>query len=260
VAVKGYLADKNGQGGTTHSTQGVKDLEGRYPVFEVMEKHGIPYLGHFEAVEEEVDEFDREVVSRDRDLEPMVETFPGLNIVVEHVTDGRMADFVAETRDGVYATVTPQGLMLNRNAMFRGGMNPDEYCRPVPKREEHRCRVREYVMTGNPRFGAGTDSAPHQEYPDPNHPEDPAKARSHGCAAGIFTAIDAVELYATEFDKDNALDHFEPFMSVNFLHVYGMQPSQEMMVIENSPYEVPKTVGSVQVFRGGTTLPWHLIG
>lgn len=250
-AVKLYIAGQGGIGGTTNSGHGVKNLKGRYPVFAAMEENSIPLLGHWEAVEEEVDEFDREIVSVERDLQPLLKSFPDLPIVFEHITDGRAADFVAKASYNIQATVTPQHLTINRNAMFWGGMNSDHYCKPVPKRESHRLHVRKYVTSGNPRFGAGTDSAPHDEE---------AKSRCYGCAAGIFTAPVAVELYTTVFDEDDALDKLGPFLSENFLHLYGMKVSSEMMTIERSPLRVPQKIGNVRVFRGGTELPWELIG
>lgn len=252
-AVKLYMANQKGQGGTTGSAHGVKNLLGRYPVFEAMEKHKIPLLGHFEAVEEEVDEFDREIVSVDRDLKPILRSFPGLPVVFEHLTDGRTADFVAEYSHlgGLFATVTAHHLMINRNAMFWGGMNPGHYCKPVPKRETHRAKVRRYVTSGNRRFGAGTDSAPHNER---------AKSHCYGCAAGILTSPTAVELYTMIFDEDNALQHLGPFLSENFLELYGVEVSSKMMTIERGPLVVPLRVGGAQVFKGGTELPWRLVG
>jgi dihydroorotase len=216
-----------------------------------MEKHKIPLLGHFEAVEESVDEFDREIKSVDRDLKPILKSFPGLPVVFEHLTDGRAAEFVAEVDHEICATVTAHHLMINRNAMFWGGMNPGHYCKPVPKREIHRVKVRQYVTSGNRRFGAGTDSAPH---------DGSAKSRCYGCAAGFFTALTAVELYTTVFDEDNALEHLGPFLSGNFLDLYGMEVSLETMTIERGTLVVPKEVGGVQVFKGGSELPWKLVG
>ena len=251
-AVKLYMADQNGQGGTTGSQHGVRNLLRRYNVFAAMEENSIPLLGHFEAVERRVDEFDREFVSFERDLLPIIECFPKLPVVFEHITDGRVADFVARsTGYNLQATVTAHHLMINRNAMFENGMNPGHYCKPVPKREEHRLRVRKHVTSGNPRFGAGTDSAPHDES---------KKSHCYGCAAGIFTAPMAVEMYTTVFDEDDALGHLGPFLSENFLGVYGMKPSSEMMTIERAPLLVPQKAGTVQVFRGGTELPWSLVG
>lgn len=249
-AVKLYMADQNGQGGTTGSAHGVRYLRERYPVLGAMENHNIPLLGHWEAVERDVDEFDREIVSVERDLMPILKAFPGLRVVFEHITDGRAADFVAET-ENVFATVTAHHLMLDRNAMFWGGMNPGHYCKPVPKREAHRVKVRKYVTSGHRSFGAGTDSAP--------HPED-KKSRCYGCAAGIFTAPAAVELYTTAFDEDCALEHLQAFLSENFLDLYGMAPSSETMTIIREPLAVPEKVGDVQVFRGGSELPWKLVG
>lgn len=249
-AVKLYMSKVDGSGGTTGSAHGVRNLTGRYPVFSAMEKHGIPLLGHFEAVEDDVDEFDREIVSMERDLKPILKSFPGLPVVFEHITDGRAADFVAEYDHpgGIYATVTPHHLMINRNAMFKGGMNPLNYCKPVPKREEYRLAVRKHVTSGNRRFGAGTDSAPHDES---------MKVRSCGCAAGIFTPR-AVEMYATVFDEDDAMEHYGPFMSENFLHIYGMKTSKERMTLLREPTKIPRSIGLVKVFMGGSTLPWRL--
>lgn len=243
------MADQNGKGGTTGSAHGVRNLIGRYPVFEAMQEHKIPLLGHFEAVERGVDEFDRAIVSVERDLKPLLEAFPELRVVFEHITDGRAADFVAESPREIYATVTAHHLMLNRNDMFWGGMNPVHYCKPVPKRETHRAKVRQYVTSGNRYFGAGTDSAPHDVS---------AKSRCCGCAAGIFTAPLAVELYTTVFDEDGALDHLGSFLSENFLHLYGLNPSTETMTIERAPLAVPERVGGVPVFKGGSEIPWRL--
>lgn len=249
-AVKLYMADQNGQGGTTGSAHGVRDLRGRYPVFAAMENHSIPLLGHFEAVEREVDEFDREIVSVERDLQPLLKAFPGLPVVFEHLTDGRAAEFVAETEHYVRATVTAHHLMLNRNDLFWGGMQPLHWCKPVAKREVHRQKVRHYVTSGNIRFGAGTDSAPHDEL---------AKVRCCGCAAGVFTAPHAVELYTTVFDEDDALEHLGGFLSQNFLNLYEMTVSEEIMTIERTPLIVPEMVGKVRVFKGGEELPWTLV-
>ncbi len=250
-AVKLYMANQQGQGGTTGSAHGVRDLLSRYSVFEAMEEHQIPLLGHFEAVEDDVDEFDREIVSVDRDLAPILGHFPKLPVVFEHLTDGRAAEYVASLGDNVNATVTAHHLMINRNAMFAGGMNPTNYCRPVPKREKHRLKVRKYVTDGNKHFGAGTDSAPHDVS---------KKSQPCGCAAGIFTAPNAVELYTQVFDEDGALDKLAAFLSENFLDIYGMKPSDQMMVIERKPFEVPDTVNNVKVFKGGEVLPWKLVG
>lgn len=257
-AVKLYMANQQGQGGTTGSAHGVKNLLGCYQVFEAMQKAQIPLLGHFEAVEEDVDEFDREIVSVERDLMPIMNAFPALPIVFEHLTDGRTADFVAEAHHNIQATVTAHHLMINRNAMFWGGMNPINYCKPVPKREEHRLKVRKYVTSGNRRFGAGTDSAPHDKS---------NKARCCGCSAGIFTALNAVELYTTVFDEDDALQHLGPFLSENFLALYGVEVSKQTMTIRRQTHRVPMKISGgaigapeVMIFRGGMELHWELVG
>ena len=254
-AVKVYLADKKGEGGTTNSQHGVRDLKGRYRLFAAMEKFGIPLLGHWEAPEEGADEFDREKISIERDLAPIRKRFPDLRIVVEHLTTKDAADFVNEAGDNTYATVTSQHLMLNRNALFRGGLCPQHWCKPVLKREYHRLAVRKYVTSGHLRFGAGTDSAPHDKE---------KKSLPCGCAAGIFSAVDAVELYATVFDEDGATEFYGNFMSSNFISIYGLDVSDEGMLIERAPFAVPETVGSkaagkVIVFKGGETLPWRLV-
>ena len=240
-AVKLYMTSQAGQGGTTGSAHGVRNLLDRYKVLEVMEKYKIPLLGHFEAVEPEVDEFDREAVSMDRDLIPLLKAFPNLPVVFEHVTDSRIADLVASNEyENLYATVTAHHLMINRNDMFSGGMNPLHYCKPVPKREEHRRVIRQHVTSGHPRFGAGTDSAPHDVS---------KKSQCVGCAAGIFTAPMAVELYATVFDEDDALSHLGAFLAENFLSIYGMKVSKEMMLLQRQDCEVSETVGDIRVFR-----------
>lgn len=141
--------------------------------------------------------------------------------------------------------------MINQNAMFDGGMNPVYYCKPVPKSERSRRRLRELVASGDPRFGAGTDSAPHGEL---------AKSKCKGCAAGIFNAPVAIELYATVFDEENAMEHFEAFMSRNFLDIYGVEPSKETVTLVREPTTIPETIGGVRVFMGGESIPWTLVG
>lgn len=249
VAAKLYMANKNGKGGTTGSQHGVRDLKNLTKVFRTMEKIRMPLLGHFEATEDDVDEFDREVVSLDRDLAPLLRNFEGMTVVVEHVTDARMAEYVAEVEFDIQATVTAHHLMINRNALFDGGLNPNHWCKPVAKREKHRQVLRSLVTSGNCRFGAGTDSAPHSKE---------KKEMCCGCAAGIFTAPHAVELYATVFDEENKLEYLNRFLSRNFVDLYGMQPTDEKMKLVRTPYEIPKMIGPVHVFKGGETLQWKL--
>ena len=239
-----------GPDGTTGAKNGVQDLLGRYPIFAAMEKAGIPLLGHWETVLPDIDLFDREIRSIECDLAPIVKAFPGLRIVVEHITDGRSADFVIAAGDNVFATVTPHHLLVNRNFMFdRGLMCPVNYCKPVPKREWHRQHICEIVTSGHPRFGDGTDSAPHDEA---------AKSRPCGCDAGIFLPK-AVEMYATVFDQHHALERLEAFLSTNFLDLYRAEPSTETITLERTPCRVPEKIGNIPVFMGGRAFPWSLV-
>ncbi len=252
-AGKFYPARPDGSGGTTNASHGVKNFEGLFPVIERMEKIGMPFLGHFESVRPEVDIFDREIKAFEEYAVPLFYKFPELKIVWEHVTDGRTVDFITTflTTTKLYATITAHHLVMNRNAIFEGGLNPGHYCLPVAKREEDRLKLVKAITSGNPRFGAGTDSAPHDVL---------NKSRCYGCAAGIFTAPCAVELYAKVFDEENALEHFGNFMSRNFLEIYGMEPSAEMMTLERKEWRVPEMIGNIPVFWGGKTLPWKLVG
>lgn len=239
-----------GPGGSTNSHFGVEDTFHCYPVFEVMQRHQIPLLNHGEVVDGETDEFDREVEYLKQVAMPLLRDFPDLPFVFEHVSDSRVADFVATCNDyQLGATITPYHLIKNRNAMFLGGMNPEYYCRPVLKREDHRLQIRKYVTSGHPRFGAGTDSAPHLME---------KKMRISGCSGGIFNAPAAVELYTTVFDEENALQHLENFLSVNLLHMYGLKPSTKTMTLVRQPTEIPEMVGNVKVFMGGEIIPWRL--
>lgn len=250
-AAKLYMADKNGQGGTTGSAHGVRDLIGLYPVFRKMQEIGMPLLGHFEAVEPDVDEFDREKDSLERDLKPLRREFPELIIVAEHVTTAELADFVDAAPGPTFATLTPQHIRHNRNKLFAGGMNPIAWCKPVLKRSRHMERVRGYATQGHQRFGAGTDSAPHVEA---------KKAVCCGCAAGVFSAPLAAELYLMTFLEDGRAENLERFMSENLLReVYGVEPSEERMTFVRRERVVPERVGSVRVFAGGETLPWTLL-
>jgi len=249
-AAKLCLTRSDGTGGTTNSSKGVTKLRKLYPVFGRMQKIGMTLLGHFEDVDPATDEFDREAVAMEKYLIPLITNFPCLRVVVEHVSDGRMADFVAGTPGNVRATVTPHHLLGNRNMMFEGGLNSVNYCRPVLKSEEHRRKIFEYVTCGHSRFGAGTDSAP--------HPIE-AKANPWGCSSGIFTAPCAVELYASAFDKANATKNLGPFLSTNFLDFYGLEPSKETMTLVRESWKIPERIANIPVFMGGQTLPWKLV-
>lgn len=249
--VKMYLTSPKGAGGTTNSSCAVRNIRGRYPVFEVMETYGIPLLGHFEDPQER-DVFDKEIRSLEHHVIPMLRDFPRLKIVFEHVSDYRVAEFIADGPYNIFGTIAPQYLWWDYNQLFRGGMNPACFSWPILKSERHRLKLRKEVTKGKGknRFGAGTDSAPHVES---------AKARLYGAPGGVFTALSAVQSYATVFDEEGALDQLGPFLSENFLHIYGMGVSTETMTLERVSYEVPEMIGEVPVFLGGETLPWRLV-
>ena len=239
---------------TTNSAQGVTDVRNILPVLERMEAIGMPLLVHGEVTDPDVDVFDREAVFIDRILQPLSERLPGLKIVLEHITTDEAAQFVAGAREGIGATITPQHLMINRNALFAGGLRPHAYCLPVVKRESHRLAVRGAAVSGSPRFFLGTDSAPHAR-----------EAKESGCGcAGIFNAPFALESYATVFDEEGALDKLEAFASENGPRFYGLPLNEERVVLERVANEVPQTIlaaGSALVpFHAGETLGWRFAG
>jgi len=197
-AVKLYPA-----GATTNAASGVRDIEKVYPIIEEMEKQDLPLLMHGEVVDTQIDIFDREAVFIERHLSPLVQHFPGLRMVMEHITTKSAVDFVRAAPKNLAATITAHHLLLNRNAMFEGGLRPHHYCLPLIKRETHRQALVEAATSGNPKFFLGTDSAPHPKG---------AKEAECGCA-GIYTARDAMAFYAEVFDQANALDRLEGFAS-----------------------------------------------
>jgi dihydroorotase len=196
-----------------------------------------------------VDVFDREAVFIDRVLEGVVRDFPGLKIVFEHITTADAADFVAGSGDNIAATVTPQHLIINRNAIFAGGLRPHAYCLPVAKREEHRLAVRKAATAGSAKFFLGTDSAPHTRE---------AKESSCGCA-GIFNAPFALESYATVFDEEGALDRFEAFASENGPRFYGLPLNEGTVTLELAEAQVPDRIEDLVPFHAGETLRWALL-
>ena len=205
---------------------------------------------HGEVVDPDVDVLDREAVFIDRVLSGVVRDFPGLKIVFEHITAADSADFVTSSGDNIAATVTPQHLILNRNAIFAGGLRPHAYCLPVAKREEHRLAVRKAAASGSPKFFLGTDSAPHSRE---------TKESSCGCA-GIFNAPFALETYATVFEEEGALDKFEAFASVNGPRFYGLSVNDGTVTLERAEVEVPAEIGGVVPFHAGETLRWKFAG
>jgi dihydroorotase len=204
---------------------------------------------HGEVTDPEVDVFDRERVFIARTLVPLVRDFPELKVVLEHITTKEAADFV-RYGETVAATVTPQHLIINRNALFAGGLRPHAYCLPVAKREEHRLAVRAAATSGLPNIFLGTDSAPHERH---------AKESGCGCA-GIFNAPYALESYATVFEQEGALENFEAFASINGPRFYGLPVNEETVSLERSHSDVPPEVEGLVPFHAGETLPWRFVG
>ena len=242
VAAKLYPA-----GATTNSDSGVTDVRNIYPVLARMEKIGMVLCVHGEVTDPDVDVFDREAVFIDRVLTRLVSDFPELKIVLEHITTSDAVDFVNSGR--VAATITPQHLVINRNALFAGGLRPHSYCLPVAKREEHRQAVRRAAVSGRPNIFLGTDSAPH-----PRH----AKESACGCA-GIFNAPFALETYAIVFEEEDALDKLEAFASVNGARFYDLPVNEDLVMLERWAVEVPEEIDGLVPFRAGETLRWRLV-
>ena len=243
VAAKLYPA-----GATTNSAGGVTDIANIRPALARMEAIGMPLLVHGEVTDPDVDVFDREATFIDRVLTGLVSDFPALKIVFEHITTRDAAQFVADAPATVAATITPHHILLNRNALFHGGLQPHAYCLPVVKREVHRLSVRAAATSGSAKFFLGTDSAPH---------EVAAKEASCGCA-GIFNAPFALEAYLKAFDEDDALDRFEAFASLNGPAFYGLAPNEERVTLARAVSKVEDRVADLVPFLGGETLGWRL--
>jgi dihydroorotase len=237
-------------GATTNSASGVTDVRNIYSVLERMQTIGMVLCIHGEVTDPDVDVFDREAVFVDRILSRLVKDFPGLKIVLEHITTAEAADFVAGNAVNVGATVTPQHLLINRNAIFAGGLRPHAYCLPVAKREKHRLAVRKAATSGAPNIFLGTDSAPHARH---------AKESGCGCA-GIFNAPFALESYAAVFDQEGALDRFEAFASINGPRFYGLPLNEETVTLERAEADVPDEIEGIVPFRAGERLAWRFIG
>ena len=248
-AVKYYPA-----GATTNSQSGVTDLRRCEAVFDAMQSTGLPLLLHGEVTDPEVDVFDREAVFIERHLLRLADGFPRLKLVLEHVTTAQGADFVRHAREGVAATLTAHHLLLNRNAIFRGGLRPHAYCLPVLKRERHRQALLEAAASGSPRFFLGTDSAPHARH---------AKESDCGCA-GLYTAHAGIELYAEAFDAIGALDRLEAFASFHGPDFYGLARNTETITLLREPMAVPADLpfGEHRLvpMRAGESVGWSLSG
>jgi len=243
IAAKLYPA-----GATTNSASGVTDIRRIYPVLERMERIGMVFCVHGEVTDPDVDIFDREAVFIERVLDPIAREFPALKIVFEHITTKEAAQFVEGAGENIAATVTPQHLIINRNAIFAGGLRPHAYCLPVAKRETHRLAVRKAATSGSSKFFLGTDSAPHSRE---------AKESACGCA-GLFNAPFALESYVEVFEEEGALDKFEAFASVNGPRFYGLPINEETVTLEREELQVPDEVGGLVPFHAGDVLHWRL--
>ena len=249
VAIKFYPA-----GATTNSQSGVTSIDKVFPVLEVMQKLDMPLLVHGEVTDENVDIFDREAVFIDKVLEKIVKSFPSLKIVLEHITTKIAVDFILGSSKRIAATITPQHLIANRNHMLVGGIKPHYYCLPVLKRQNpDQKALLKAATSGNPRFFLGTDSAPHERH---------EKEAACGCA-GVFSAYAAIELYATVFESEGAIEKLEGFSSIFGPDFYGLPHNQETVTLERKAWKVPMQYefGGSQVvpFLAGTELSWKLV-
>lgn len=247
VAFKLYPA-----GATTNSDAGVTDLRKTYKVLESMQREGLVFCVHGEVTDSEVDMFDREKAFIDTQLIPLRRDFPELKIVVEHITTRDAAQYVTESNQFVGATITPQHLLYNRNAIFVGGLRPHYYCLPILKREEHRVALVQAATSGSPKFFLGTDSAPHASH---------LKEHASACA-GCYTAPCAIELYAEAFEAVGALDKLEAFASFYGPDYYGLPRNTDTITLVREDWVVPESLpfgeAEIKPLRGGETLHWRM--
>ncbi|WP_432525324.1 dihydroorotase [Serratia sp. BFP-2025] len=237
---------------TTNSSHGVSDVTGIYPLFEQMQKIGMPLLIHGEVTDPAVDIFDREARFIEQVMEPIRRHFPELKIVFEHITTKEAAQYVQAGNRFLGATITPQHLMFNRNHMLVGGIRPHLFCLPILKRNVHQEALRQAVASGSDRFFLGTDSAPHIKH---------RKESSCGCA-GCFNAPNAIPAYAAVFEQLGALEHFEAFCSLNGPRFYGLPLNEDFIELQRVPTTQPEAIAlgdeSVIPFLAGETLSWSL--
>lgn len=247
-AVKLYPA-----GATTNSDAGVADLQSLYPTLAAMEEHGLPLLIHGEVTDYDIDIFDREKVFIDRHLIPIVETFPKLKVVLEHITTKDAVEFITEAPDTIAATITAHHLLFNRNDMLVGGIRPHYYCLPILKRNIHQDALRAAAISGNSKFFLGTDSAPHTTA---------NKENSCGCA-GIYTGHAAIEFYAEAFDQLGALDRLESFASHFGPDFYGLPRNKDTITLEKQAWTVPSQMplgeDTLTPLRAGEEISWRVI-
>lgn len=247
-----YAAKLYPAGATTNSDAGVTDPAQLGPTLAAMEEHGLPLLVHGEVTDAEIDIFDREAAFIDRHLRRIVDQFPALKVVLEHITTADAATFVAEAPANVAATITAHHLLYNRNHMLAGGIRPHYYCLPILKRNTHQQALIAAATSGNPKFFLGTDSAPHSQ---------DKKETDCGCA-GCYTAHAAIELYAEAFEQAGALDKLEAFASFYGPDFYGLARNRDTITLEKSPWQIPDTLalGNEQLkpLRAGDTLQWRV--
>jgi dihydroorotase len=240
-------------GATTHSQAGVTDIKHVYGVLAHMEQIGMRLLVHGESPQSDIDVFDRETHFIDTVLVPLLERFPALPVVFEHITTARAVEFVRGARQGVAATITPQHLLHNRNAIFSGGIRPHYYCLPILKRERDRQALIEAATSGNPRFFLGTDSAPHERA---------TKETACGCA-GMFTAHAAIEFYAEAFESAGRLDRLEGFASHFGADFYGLTRHADKITLLKEPWTGPAQLafgeGTLIPYRAGESIGWRLV-
>jgi dihydroorotase len=246
-AVKYYPA-----GATTNSDSGVTDIRKCFGVLEAMADEGMPLLIHGEVTDPSVDVFDREKTFIERELIGLVQRLPRLKVVLEHITTANAAKFVAAAPDNVAATITAHHLLLNRNAIFQGGLRPHHYCLPVLKREEHRQALVAAATSGSPKFFLGTDSAPHERS---------TKEADCGCA-GVYTAHAGIELYAEVFESAGALDRLQGFASHHGPDFYGLARNRGRIVLEKQAWQIPASLpygaGELVPLRAGGSVAWRI--
>ena len=247
VAAKLYPA-----GATTNSDAGVTDLRKIYPVLEAMQREGMLLLVHGEVTSSDIDLFDREAVFIEQQLIPLRRDFPGLKIVMEHITTQEAAQYVAQADALLGATITVHHLLYNRNAIFTGGIRPHYYCLPVLKRETHRQALVQAATSGSPKFFLGTDSAPHAAH---------LKEHATGCA-GCYTAYAAMEMYAEAFDNAGALDKLEGFASFFGADFYGLPRNRGTLTLQRESWTPPESFAfgqaALKPLRAGEALPWRV--
>lgn len=240
-------------GATTNADSGVSAIDKTYAALEALQDTGMPLLVHGEVTDPDVDVFDREAIFIDRLLEPLTQRMPDLKIVLEHITTQQGIEFVTQAPGRIAGTLTAHHLLLNRNALFAGGLRPHHYCLPVLKRERHRQALLTAATSGNPKFFLGTDSAPHPRG---------VKESACGCA-GLYTAHAAIELYAEAFEAAGALDKLEGFASLYGPDFYELPLNQDTIVLEKAPWDVPASypLGTECVIpmRAAETIHWKRV-